>query len=377
MKEIFQKKMEQLYPVKSLEEEKNSIVEELQEKGFVITKFSDGGIFNMLLVIFLQIKRELMLFARRLQLDNFISSAEGVALDLKATDFGKIRNEATKAKGKIVLTRSDTSQKLVIEKGTIFKTNQDQKGEELRYFSLKNTELKQGESQVQVEIEAEMPGSKYNVSAGSIRNCIFHIESVDTISNEEHWIDYPGTEEESEEDFRTRLQNSWEELAMIPTSGKYKLVAEQVPGILYAFVNDLHPRGQGTIDIHLASVLGQATTAQIEAAKNLLKTIKSPHDDIEVKSVETKVQNISVEISIEKGLSKVGIEEKAKEEIKRIMRISKQKNLHELYIADIIFALKSSLLNIKNVRVLEPTADVFTTDKILLLGTVNVQLKEV
>lgn len=377
MKEVFQNRIEKLYPVRSLEEEKKIVVDELKARGFVITKYEHGGIFNMILMILLQIKRELLLFAQKMQLNSFLTSAESDALDLKATDFSKIRREATKTKGKIVLTRSQADETVVIEAGLVFKTEQDGKGEELRYFSTEKTIFERGKSRIKVKIEAEMPGEKYNVEAAAIKSSIAHIETIETINNETDWIDYPGTDVETEEEFRERVKGSWEELAALPTSGKYKIIAESVPGILYALVKDLHPRGQGTIDILVAGTLGKATEAQLEAVREVSTAIKSPYDDILVKSIETETQNVRIEIIIDKGIDKEEIEKKAKEHIRELLKIRKQKNMQELYKADIIYSVKSNLLNIKNIKIIEPAEDIILQDKIIVPGEITIEIKEV
>ena len=53
-----------------------------------------------------------------------------------------------------------------IEKGHVFKTKKDINGEELRFFVLEATVLQQGARAVDVLVEAEMEGSRYNVPEG-------------------------------------------------------------------------------------------------------------------------------------------------------------------------------------------------------------------
>jgi len=52
--------LDKIFPIPKLEDLKAEKVEQLKQEGFVITNFESGGIFNMLLMIVLQVRIELL-----------------------------------------------------------------------------------------------------------------------------------------------------------------------------------------------------------------------------------------------------------------------------------------------------------------------------
>lgn len=68
---------------------------------------------------------------------------------------------------------------LIIQgKGTVFKTEKDITGRELIYFSLENVVFPRTDAETTVEVEAEKPGSDYNVPAGRICRTLTHLDGV-------------------------------------------------------------------------------------------------------------------------------------------------------------------------------------------------------
>lgn len=86
---IDEKILDEIFPITSREELKETYVEELKKEGFVITNFSSGGIFNMLLQIILQAKVELLILLRNLLSHFYVRHATGKWLDLLGEDFTK------------------------------------------------------------------------------------------------------------------------------------------------------------------------------------------------------------------------------------------------------------------------------------------------
>ena len=84
-------------------------------------------------------------------------------------DYSKKRKKAQKTQGFITVRRTDmTGEAVKIPKGHVFKSILDINGEELRFFVLEAATLQKGASSVDVLVEAETEGSRYNVPAGQI-----------------------------------------------------------------------------------------------------------------------------------------------------------------------------------------------------------------
>ena len=127
---------------------------------------------------------------------NFVGLATGQRawLDLKMADYSKKRKKAQKTQGFITVRRTDmTGEAVKIPKGHVFKSILDINGEELRFFVLEAATLQKGASSVDVLVEAETEGSRYNVPAGQIVRTLTYLGDV-TFSNAEDWIVREGSD---------------------------------------------------------------------------------------------------------------------------------------------------------------------------------------
>lgn len=373
---IDEKILDEILPVPDRDELKESIQDELADEGFVITNFSSGGIFYTILMILIQIRIELVKLIRTVLNNMFVSHAEGTWLELKAGDFSKKRKQPIKARGYVTLKRQAADAAIKISKGDVFKTEQDINGEELRYLVVEDTIMQKTALTQKVLVEAEKEGSVYNVPPGQIKKSLTHIEGIDEIVNEDSWIVREGSDLEDIESLRERTLNSWAELSTLPISDKIKNVAEAVAGVLFVRVDDLHPRGQGTIDVIVTSTAGEASDTLLDLVRIEVDKIKGPYDNILVKSSETVPQDVDVALIIYGDANDEGIVERANSIIVDMFKIKKGRNLNELYQADIIFAIRKELTMLKNVKVLSPVADiVLDKDKVIVLGNINITVQ--
>ena len=207
--------LDAVIPVPTLEEAKDEKVAELKEEGFVVTNFHSGGVFYTLLMVELRIKIELLQLARRILNNMFVTHAEGVWLDLKMPDYSKKRKKAQKAQGLVTVSRVGASGEAIkIAKGHVFKSILDINGEELRYFTIEAAVLQKGAMSVDVLVEAEAEGSRYNVPEGQITRTLTYIGDV-KITNAADWIVREGSDTEDDESARARTLRSWSELAQL------------------------------------------------------------------------------------------------------------------------------------------------------------------
>lgn len=374
---ISEKILDEILPVKGLEELKNEKINELQEEGFIITNFQSGGIFYHLLLIVCQIRLELVLLLRNVLNNMFVTHAQESWLELKAADYSKKRKEAVKTRGYITLNRTQTGEPFKISKGYVFKTDRDINGNELRFIVLNNMIIPKDSMTGIVEVEAEKAGAEYNVSPGQINKCLIHLDGIDQIENKDGWIIREGADIEDYESLRSRTLGSWSELSALPIRDKYKNVCESVPGVLYVNVHDQHPRGQGTVDIVVTGTAATATEELLEKVRQAADSIKGPYDDVLVKSSSTVSQDIEVVLVADAAIQNENLEKKALIIIEELLQIQKNRSLNELYRADIIVALKNEL-PLKNVKVIIPAEDIqLDTDKIIVCGDITVKVQKV
>ena len=81
--------LDRIFPVQDPDSLKKEQVDRLKERGFVITNFNSGGIFNTILMIILQIRMELTSLLRRMLNTLYVRHADGEWLGLLAADFSK------------------------------------------------------------------------------------------------------------------------------------------------------------------------------------------------------------------------------------------------------------------------------------------------
>nr|DAY51334.1 MAG TPA: Baseplate J like protein [Caudoviricetes sp.] len=369
--------LDEVLPVPELEELKEQKIEELQEEGFVVTNFHSGGIFYTLLMVVLRIRIECAELFRSILNNMFVSHASGTWLDLKLADYGKKRKKAQKAQGYVTVKRSGEGDAIKIPKGHVFKTETDINGEELRFFVTENTVLQKGASSVDVIVEAEKEGSRYNVPPGQISKTLVYLGELDSISNGEDWIIREGSDTEDDESFRGRGLRSWAELSQRAIEDSFINAAESVAGVLFAQADCAHPRGQGTVDVIVTGTAGEATEGLLKEVRAAVDKIAGPYDNILVKSSQNIEQDIAVTVTIgDAALTDEEVERRVEAILTELLAVRKGRKLNELNLSDINHAIREGLSSATNVKITTPGDDVLLTkDKVITLGAVTVTVK--
>lgn len=369
---IDKKTLDAVLPVPSLEELRDAKVEELKNEGFVITNFHSGGVFHTMLMIALRIKIEVIELLRLVLNNMFVSHATGIWLDLKMADYSKKRKRAQKAQGLVTVTRLDMEGEAVkIAKGQVFKTALDINGEELRFFSVEPAVLQKGAQTVDVLVEAEIEGSRYNVPHGQITTSLTYIGEVE-ISNGEDWITREGSDTEDDESARTRTLRSWSELAQRAIQDTFVNTAESVPGVLFAQADCEHPRGQGTVDVIVTGTAGEATEGLLQLVREAVEKIAGPYDNILVKSSITVAQDIVVAVTTTDAAADDEIGSRIQAILAELLAVRKSRKLNELTVSDINHAIRSGYREATNVKISLPDEDIkLGKDKVIILGNVT------
>lgn len=368
--------LDKIFPVPELEDLKEEKIQQLNESGFVITNFKSGGVFYTLLMIVLQIYIELIKLFRTVLNQMYVKHASGDWLELRAQDYSKQRKSASKTEGMITLIGEENHGTITIPKGTTFKTDKDINGIELRYFSVDDIVFLAGETSAKVAVLAEKEGTDYNVSEGRIINCTKHLEGVSNITNETDWITKEGADIEDDESLRSRTLNSWSELATGTTAAKYKAAAEAVTGVLYVDVDQLHPRGQGTVDIIITSTAGAASEELIQEVTEAVESVKGEYDNLLVKSATTVSQDINIIATLPSLASDEGVEDRIRYAVSEYFKVSTSRNLNELILLDILCAVRDEVPVLKNIKITNPENDVFLdVGNVIMLGNLTVTVE--
>lgn len=370
--------LDKVCPIPDEDETMEEIKGKLGEEGFIINNFNKGGIFYIIIRIFVLIYIDIKRLARSIINNLFIKHAEGDWLEIKVADVGKKRKEAIKTRGYVTLYRDDYQNALQITKGHMFKTLPDVNGKELKFYVLDTTVIGAGEKSGKVLVEAESPGTGYNVSTGKITVSMIHLDGVVSVSNEEGWLYEEGADIEDLEDLRTRAEDAWSELAERTTEEKLINVSKKVSGVLDVRVDAQHPRGQGTTDIIITSTSGEATQELLKKIENATAYLKGNYDDFLYKSSTIVNVDIKLTLYIAKDASTDGVQQTAEKTIEKFMQLSSREELNCLYMDDIRYALKSDIETYKRAEISSPDGDIeLDKGKVIMLGGIEVIVKNV
>lgn len=370
--------LDKVCPIPDEDETMEEIKGKLGEEGFIINNFNKGGIFYIIIRIFVLIYIDIKRLARSIINNLFIKHAEGDWLEIKVADVGKKRKEAIKTRGYVTLYRDDYQNALQITKGHMFKTLPDVNGKELKFYVLDTTVIGAGEKSGKVLVEAESPGTGYNVSTGKITVSMIHLDGVVSVSNEEGWLYEEGADIEDLEDLRTRSEDAWSELAERTTEEKLINVSKKVSGVLDVRVDAQHPRGQGTTDIIITSTSGEATQELLKKVENATAYLKGNYDDFLYKSSTIVNVDIKLTLYIAKDASTDGVQQTAEKTIEKFMQLSSREELNCLYMDDIRYALKSDIETYKRAEISSPDGDIeLDKGKVIMLGGIEVIVKNV
>jgi len=369
--------LENIISLPEEDEEMENIQRELEEADFPITSFKKGGVFYHLIRLLVKIFIELKELARTILSACFIKHAQGDWLEIKAADYSKSRKEAIETTGYITIYRNDNNFALQIKKGHGFKTEANHAGVEYKFYALEDTIIPAGAEIGRVLVVAEAGGSQYNLPSNKINISLIHMEGVEHVTNEGDWIVAAGTEIEDLESLRERCLSGWSELSTRTIKEKLINVAQEVPGVLYANINDRHPRGQATVDIVITGVNGGANEELLKQVTEAIEPLQGSYEDYLVKSSEVIQQDFEIIVYLSRHSSTDGIPEQATTLMKEMMRLTRGE-LNTLYRDSIIKALSNNIGNYLKSDIVQPATDVqYEKDKIIVVGDINITVKSI
>ena len=367
--------LDEIIPIPDADEKMSELKAELSEGGLSITKWDGGGVFYWLTRICVQIHIELLQLARIILNNMFIRHASGKWLELKAADFSKFLKAATKTQGYVTIIRNNYTEALAIRKGHMFKTVPDINGNELIYYTVEDTTIQSGQQTGRILVEAEKAGADYNVSEDRITVSMIYLTGVESVTNRQDWIHSEGADVESETSLRNRTMSSWEELATNTTSAKLKAAVEAIPGVMCAYINDQHPRGQGTVDIVIVGTAGAASTELVRKAQDAADRLKNNYEDYLAKSGDITYQDVDITLYLKAGTGVTDVEETVQTLIAGAMKLSNRTDLSMFLQDDIRYVLRKSIPNYRKTVFHTPVADVeLEASKVVMLGNVTVEV---
>lgn len=260
-----------------------------------ITNWTIGGVYRTLVETACWCASQLYTLLEKVVPMGFLDSSTGTWLELKAADVGLERRSAQQAIGKVLFSRqTDTDRAVSIPSGSIVKTEMQDDGNELRFFTTENVVIPAGTESLEVAVKAEFAGAAYNVGEGYIRGLVTHIPGIDSVTNTADWLIEEGVDVESDAALRKRCKLRWNELSTGSTALAYESWAYQVPGVMDVTIDDNHPRGPGTVNVIIASPAGAPTEALKQDVKDYIDTRRPLCSDVQVSGPDLKTVNLDI-----------------------------------------------------------------------------------
>jgi uncharacterized phage protein gp47/JayE len=280
---------------KTLDEVRNDLfqkISDVQEAGNLPQKLNlNKGVVRGLIEVWAwglyQLYQFLLIVFKQL----FPALATGLWLDLHCAQVGVKRQQATKALGKVRLSRVNTEDNITIRKGMVFKTKVDGAGNVYRFVVTEKMVLPAGQESLQVNVESEDYGAQANVSEGMICEMSTVIPGIDAVSNDADWLSREAVDQENDDPLRERYALAWQESNGV-TKYAYESWARSVSGVVAVKVMDQHPRGQGTVDVIIKGSAGIPTQELLDEVGAAIALKRPLNDDAKVLSP------VPVEVSI-------------------------------------------------------------------------------
>ncbi len=297
-------KWDELIGTKSFAELVTESRKKLGASNSKITNWTVGGVFRTLVETCCWCVSQLYTLLEKVVPMGFLDYSTGTWLEFKAADVGLTRRTAKQATGKVIFSRqADVDRAVSIPSGSIVKTEMQNDGNELRFFTTENVVIPAGTESVEVPVRAEFEGAAYNVGEGYIRVLVTHIPGIDAVTNSESWLLSEGVDAESDVALRKRYRLRWNELSTGSTALAYESWAYQVPGVMDVAIDDNHPRGPGTVDVIIASPAGAPTETLKQQVKEYVDTRRPLCSDVLVMGPVLKTVDLDITLLLypEKG----------------------------------------------------------------------------
>lgn len=304
--------------------------------------------------------------------------AAGSWLDLHAANVLLARKPALKAAGRIVFTRNQPGGNVKIPAGRLVRTRPDGLGEVYRFVTTADVVLPENALSVEVPVTAESYGQAANVTPGAICEIVTAIGGVDGVANTSGWLLTEGADEEGDESLRARYILAWKSVGGL-NKYFYESLALSVPGVVKVFVNDRHPRGQGTVDVVIKGAAGLPTESLINQVAAVIEENRPQIDDVLVMAPKPVPAHLDIVLLITSGDHETA-EREVENRLRALFMSQKEKlNVEPLEIGEDLThsrihseALKTP--GIKSVIITGPAADLIVPPGgLAVLESLNIQ----
>lgn len=252
----------------------------------------------------------------------FVKTAAGTWLDLLAWQVNVERKAATKARGLILFTRSNTAGTLEVPAGTRVRSVAIN-GNTYDLLTLAVAAFTDGEAQLEIEVEAAAAGSGYNLAPGYYAILPEPVAGIVQVVNADNWLTQPGADQEADDELRLRVRNQYSAVNQWHTDAVYRAMITTFPGVRPDGVYFEHdaPRGPGSANAYVLFEASAPAETYLEQINSYIRD-QGNHghgDDLQVLEMPETLHDVSVQIWPK---ASVGVEQHAalKAEIELFIR---------------------------------------------------------
>jgi len=305
----------------------------------------------------------------------FAQTTFGQYLDLRAEEHGLFRRPAVAATGSVVFAGVPGT---VIPAGTRLSTASTSTSPAITFRTTEAATIPDSGS-VEVRIEAETPGVRGNVAAGSIRFMASPIQGVASVTNPAPTSG--GVDQEDDESLRARLL---QRMAAPPASGTrsdYVRWALEVPGVGGVSVVPVK-YGPGTVSVAIIDMQGQPASPELVQAVQDHIAPDGPLGgglapigaDVRVEPATAVVINVSATLTIAEGYNAESVRAAVRENIRAYLRSLAFQDDNDVRISRIgqVILETPGVLDYTDLRVNGGTGNIeIGLQEVAVLGTVD------
>ncbi len=214
---------------------------------------------------------------------SFPQTAAGVYLDRHGAMRGIVRQASSRATGQLTFRLSNAQTGAVsVETGTVCMTEGT-----VRFRTTEPGTIPAGEISVTVAAEAVEAGSSGNVGAGTVHVLTACPVAVTAVTNEEAFTG--GLSEETDEELRQRILDSFQRLPNGANAAWYELTACRHEGVAAAKAVG-KARGAGTVDVYVSAPDGIPSEKLLTELQTVFQKSREIAEGTDFANVKTAVE---------------------------------------------------------------------------------------
>lgn len=269
----------------------------LKELGSKLSNWTVLSRLRALAESLLQPTAELWVLLLKVVPQGFEQHATGGWLELHSEAKGLERLSARPTVGAVRFYReTGITGNVPIPKSSRCATKLDSAGSRVVFRPSAASLLPDGQDFVLVEVTSEEDGAHTIVGPDTITELLTPIAGIGGVSNDGGWIFSEGTNEETDVELQARNRLTWTALGYGANRDAYESWVRSVPGVADVWIDDQHPRGQGSIDLVVMGTAGPPSDALLDAVRAVVAERQALTANVEVRGPQEVTVAVSVRV---------------------------------------------------------------------------------